>query len=47
MNVVASKADGQPQSVVSLLQDFDAIKQLPPAGSGVDFGLLAALRSDE
>jgi hypothetical protein len=46
LRVVANKPDGQPEAVVNLLQDFDAIRQLP-ANNDVDFTLLTALRSDE
>jgi hypothetical protein len=47
LNVVAARTDVQPQAVVTLLEDFDAIRHLPARSSDVDDGLLAALRSNE
>jgi anti-sigma factor RsiW len=34
------------EAMVSVFQDFDAIRRLPGSGSDVDYGLLAALRSE-
>jgi hypothetical protein len=42
LSVVAAKPDVQPQTVVTLLQDFDAIRNLPVSANDVDTGLLAA-----
>jgi hypothetical protein len=42
LNVVAAKADAQPDRVVTLLQDFDSIRRLPTAND-VDTKLLSAL----
>jgi hypothetical protein len=46
LNVVAANPRVQPAQVISLAQDFDAIRNLP-AASDVDNDLLAALRSTE
>jgi hypothetical protein len=51
LNVVASKSEVQPERVVTLLKDFEAIRNLPAPGDidlrDVDSGLLAAMRSSE
>jgi len=41
-----AKPESQPEQVVTLVQDFEAIRNLP-ASSDVDSSLLAALRSNE
>jgi hypothetical protein len=46
MTVVAARAEAQPEQVVTLLQDFEAIRNLPSV-SDVDSTLLAAMRSTE
>jgi len=46
MNVVAASPAVQPEAVVTLTQDFDAIRNLP-ATTDVDSTLLAALRTTE
>jgi hypothetical protein len=45
VSAVAAKPDIQPEAIVSVMKDFDAIRQLPDTAS-VDYGLLAALRSN-
>ncbi len=42
--VSAGQKDVQPEAIVTVLKDFDAIRQLPDS---VDYGLMAALRSNE
>jgi hypothetical protein len=44
VTAVAS-AEMDPKSVVAVFKDFDTIRSLPDTGSTVDYGLLAALRT--
>jgi anti-sigma-K factor RskA len=46
LKVVAVREDAQPDAVVRLLQDFDAIRQLPTASNDVDYGLILALGNE-
>ena len=46
MTVVAAKPEAQPERVVTLAKDFEAIRNLPNV-SDVDASLLAALRTTE
>jgi hypothetical protein len=40
-------AQAKPEQIVSVFQDFEAIRNLPANAADVDYSLLAALQSDE